>query len=376
MAINVTQSPASNVSANDPIVWKFQFTALGTGTQVKRMIYYLADASNNKIGDDYVWTPASTSEVQPFDAMDVLRGLVSTIWPTAAGAAQTDSNCVKAVKVRYAEATFDTANCSDTVSAYSDTATVNIWNTALNIDNASALTFTGGKTGFLMNSYPDIMEWSPDSEPYVWFGGIGSVRLTWYNNSGTSLANTTINFTGASTAKYLCIDWRLYGLTTAPATLKLEVNDGTGYITKWIKYSLCSCRDFYTCMNFLDPLGGRSSISLLCQNEISINREAKIVEVYNPTQTAGGTSVLNPKATETLKVQTVLDNTYEGLKYARALFGSPGYHIMRMSDSGTKTWYKFILTAGTTKVIEGKKDLLVELSGYLAEEKSGQSFDI
>ena len=62
MAINVTQSPASNVSANDPIVWKFQFTALGTGTQVKRMIYYLADASNNKIGDDYVWTPASTSE--------------------------------------------------------------------------------------------------------------------------------------------------------------------------------------------------------------------------------------------------------------------------------------------------------------------------
>ena len=129
-------------------------------------------------------------------------------------------------------------------------------------------------------------------------------------------------------------------------------------------------------MNFLDPLGGRSSISLLCQNEISINREAKIVEVYNPTQTAGGTSVLNPKATETLKVQTVLDNTYEGLKYARALFGSPGYHIMRMSDSGTKTWYKFILTAGTTKVIEGKKDLLVELSGYLAEEKSGQSFDI
>jgi len=376
MAINVTQSPASNVSANDPIVWKFQFTALGTGTQVKRMIYYLADASNNKIGDDYVWTPASTSEVQPFDAMDVLRGLVSTIWPTAAGAAQTDSNCVKAVKVRYAEATFDTSNCSDTVSAYSDTATVNIWNTALNIDNASALTFTGGKTGFLMNSYPDIMEWSPDSEPYVWFGGIGSVRLTWYNNSGTSLANTTINFTGASTAKYLCIDWRLYGLTTAPATLKLEVNDGTGYITKWIKYSLCSCRDFYTCMNFLDPLGGRSSISLLCQNEISINREAKIVEVYNPTQTAGGTSVLNPKATETLKVQTVLDNTYEGLKYARALFGSPGYHIMRMSDSGTKTWYKFILTAGTTKVIEGKKDLLVELSGYLAEEKSGQSFDI
>lgn len=376
MAINVTQSPASNVSANDPIVWKFQFTALGTGTQVKRMIYYLADASNNKIGDDYVWTPASTSEVQPFDAMDVLRGLVSTIWPTVAGAAQTDSNCVKAVKVRYAEATFDTSNCSDTVSAYSDTATVNIWNTALNIDNASALTFTGGKTGFLMNSYPDIMEWSPDSEPYVWFGGIGSVRLTWYNNSGTSLANTTINFTGASTAKYLCIDWRLYGLTTAPATLKLEVNDGTGYITKWIKYSLCSCRDFYTCMNFLDPLGGRSSISLLCQNEISINREAKIVEVYNPTQTAGGTSVLNPKATETLKVQTVLDNTYEGLKYARALFGSPGYHIMRMSDSGTKTWYKFILTAGTTKVIEGKKDLLVELSGYLAEEKSGQSFDI
>jgi len=376
MAINVTQSPASNVSANDPVVWKFQFTALGTGTQVKRMIYVLADASNNPIGSEGMWVPKSTGEVFPLDVSQLLPGLVSTMWPTAAGAAQTDSGCVAQIKVRYWESTFDTSDCSNTDGSVQSTSTVNVWNTALNNDSLTALTFTGGKTGYLMNTYPDLMEWSPDSEPYVWFGGIGSVRLTWYNNSGTSLANKTINFTGASTAKYLCIDWRLYGVTSAPATLKLEVNDGTGYITKWVKYSLCSCRDFYTCMNFLDPLGGRSSISLLCPNDISINREAKIIEIYNPTQTAGGSSVFNPKATETIKVSTILGNTYEGLKYARALFGSPGHHIMRMSSGGTNTWYKFILTAGTAKIIEGKKNLVVELSGYIADEKSGQSIDI
>lgn len=376
MAINVTQSPASNVSANDPIVWKFQFTALGTGTQVKRMRYYLADASNNQISDEYDWTPKSTSEVLSIDASRLSAGLVATAWPTAAGAAQTDSGCVTQIKIRYFESTFDTSDCSNTNGSVQNTSTVNVWNTALDFDTFEALDFTGGKTGLLMNSYPSLMEWSPDAEPYVWFGGIGSVRLTWYNNSGTSLANTTINFTGASTAKYLCIDWRLYGLTTAPATLKLEVNDGTGYITKWIKYSLCSCRDFYTCMNFLDPLGGRSSISLLCPNDISLTRETKIIEQYSPTKTSGGISNINPKSNEVIKVNTVLGRNYDAVKYARALLGSPGHHIMRMSDSGTKTWYKFILTAGTTKVIEGTKGLLVELSGYIAEDKGGQSSDI
>ena len=375
MAINVTQSPASRVSANDALVWKFQFSALGTGTQVKRMLYYLSDSANNSLSDTYVWTPKSASEVMTLDAKDLVTGLVSTSWPTAAGTLTTDSACVTTVKIRYAEATFDTSSCTDSVGSYASTSTVDVWNTSLDFDTATALDWSGGKTGYLMNSYPDMMEWSSDAEPYVWYGGTGSVKFTFYNSAGTPTA-ITLSPTGSTSAKYVCADWRYHGITTAPVTMKMEVNDGASTTTKWVKYSICSCRDFYTCLNFLDPLGGRSSVSLMCPSEISINREAKEVITYNPTQTAGGRSVLQPKATETIKVATILGNSYEGLKFARALMGSPGHHIMRMDGSGNKTWYKFILTGGSAKVIEGKKSLQVELTGFIADDKSGQSSDI
>lgn len=375
MAINVTQSPSSRVSANDPLIWKFQFSALGTGSQVKRMLYYLADSANNALSDTYVWTPKAATEVLTLDAKELVSGLVSTAWPTASGTATTDSGCVYTVKIRYSEATFDTSSCTDSVGSYASTSTTDVWNTSLDIDTAATLTWTGGKTGYLMNSYPSYMEWSSDAEPYIWYGGTGTVKFTFYNAAGTPTEVTT-TMSGSTSAKYLCADWRLHGITSAPVTLKIDISDGTGTTTKWAKYSVCSCRDFYTCLNFLDPLGGRSSVSLICPSEININREIKEVFSYNPTQTTGGRSVSQPKATETIKVATVLSNDFDGLKYARALFGSPGHHIMRMSSSGNKTWYKFILTGGSAKVIEGKKNLQVELSGYIADEKNGQPSDI
>lgn len=377
MAINITSSPATNVSAHNPIEWKFQFTALGTPPQVKKMIYYLADGSNNQISEIYIWTPKDTNEIQTFDASHIARGLVSTIFPSASGAQMTDTECVKQIKVRYAEVTFDTTTCEETVGAYSNSSTVNVWNVALNNDTAAILDFSGSRTGFLMNSYPSKMTWSPDAEPYIWFGGVGSIRLTWYSNTGASMANTTINFTTATTAKYLCIDWRFYSITTKPSSLKLEVNEGFGYVTKWIDLSLCSCRDFYTGLNFLDSRGGRSSVSLLCNGfEVSTQRSIAETYRYNPIQNERGRSVMNPDTKEQIKVQTILANTYEGQIYGRSLFASPGHHIMRMDSTGNKTWQKFIVTGGTTKILEGSKEILVEITGYLADNKNSQFSDL
>lgn len=47
-----------------------------------------------------------------------------------------------------------------------------------------------------------------------------------------------------------------------------------------------------------------------------------------------------------------------------------------MSEGGTKTWYKFILSPGDYLIIKQKETILIELTGYLSDDKSGQKIDI
>ena len=376
MAINITQAPASNCSAHDPIIWKFQFTALGTPPVERRLRYYLADSSGNRLSETYVWTPKSTAEQLTVDVSDTVKALLSTVFPSCSVGIQADSVPVKGIKIIYGESNFNTSTCVDTTSFDNETSVVYAWNTALNVDTASNFVWSGGKTGSLMNSYPSRMYWSTDSEPYMWFAGIGMAQITFYNLAGASLGTTNHNLTGATTAKYISLDWRCYSVASRPHSALLEVNEGTGYRNYIISYDVCSCRDFYTGITFLDPLGGRSHVSIECPSEISVQREGSEIYRYNPSATTKGRSFFNPVGSEQLKFKVVLGNTYEDQAFARALLGSPGHHLLRMANSGTKSWYKFILSGGTVTTIKQREKILIDLSGFLADDKSGQNLDI
>ena len=378
MAINVVTSPATNASAHDSIIWKFQFTSLGSPPNQKRMNYYLADSSGNRLSETYTWTPKSTAEVLTVDVGPIVRSILSTVFPSCNISVQNDSTVVKGIKIYYGESTFNTTTCADVVSPDNETSVVYAWNTALNNDSASDFVFSGGKTGVIMNSYPSKIRWSPDSEPYLWYAGAGVVQITFYTSAGVSLGTTSHSMLGAATAKYVSLDWRCYSVASRPASALLEVNDGTGYKNTLIVYDVCSCRDFYTGITFLDPKGGRSHISLNCPKDISIQREGSEVTQYISgfSATTKGRSFFNPKASDQIKVQAVIGNTYEDLAFARALLASPGHHILRMNAAGSNTWYKFILQGGTYNVIKDREELLIDITGFIAEEKGGQKIDI
>jgi len=251
MAINVTANPADNSSAHDQVIWKFQFTALGTPPVVVRMLYYLADSSGTRINEkDYHWYPKSTSEILPVNINDLVTESVYTAFPSCNTGIVTDSNAVKSFKIYYAIASFDTSDGSETIGAYSQTAVKAIWNTALNVETASKFDWSGGKTGTFMNSYPTRMKWSTDGEQYAWFAGVGSVRITWYSSTGATLTTITHSMTG-STAKYVSLDWRCHSIAK-PHSMLLEVNEGLGYNSTIVSYDACTCRGFYTGLTFLD----------------------------------------------------------------------------------------------------------------------------
>lgn len=374
MAVNVTANPADNSSANDNVVWKFQFTALGTAPVVVRMLYYLADSGGTRISEIYHWTPKSTTEILPVNIGDLLTEAVYTSFPSCNTGIVTDSNALKSVKVYYAIASFDTSTGIDSVAAYSQTAVKAIWNTALNVETASKFDWSGGKTGTFMNSYPTRMKWSTDGEQYAWFAGVGSVRITWYSSTGATLTTLTHSMTGA-TAKYVSLDWRCHSIAK-PHSMLLEVNEGLGYNSTIVSYDACTCRGFYTGLTFLDPLGGRSHVAINCPNEINLERSGGEIIRFDETITTKGRSFFNPSSKEKVKFTIPLGSTPEDLAFAKALIGSPGHHILKMSEAGVKTWYKFILNPGDYLVIKQRDTINVELSGYLADEKGGQKIDI
>jgi hypothetical protein len=119
-----------------------------------------------------------------------------------------DGIMTKTIKLYYAEADFNTDTCTDTVGSYSQTSTVTVWNAALNQDTKAQFTWTGGKTGCVMNGFPSVIHYSPDSEPYMWYAGEGTGSITFYTAAGVSLGTTAWTFTGATSAKFVSLDWR------------------------------------------------------------------------------------------------------------------------------------------------------------------------
>ncbi|MEP7197263.1 MAG: hypothetical protein ABI851_12145 [Saprospiraceae bacterium] len=376
MALNIVTNPASNSSANDPIIWKLQLTVLGSAPIEKRVTYYVADSAGTRISEIYVWTPKSTSEILQVDVNHILKGITSSAFPTCSVTPVVDTSAIKSVKLYYAENSFDTSTCIDTPGAYSQSSLIYVINSALNYENISAFDLSGGKTGALMNSYPTRMYWSPDSEPYAHYYGTGTVKITFYNAAGANISSTTHTMTGANTAKYVSLDWRCYSVSSAPASALLEVNDGTGWKSYIISMDVCSCRGFYTGLSFLDPLGGRSSVSIKCPSELNIIRTGTEIYSFSPTITTKGRGIVNPGAKEDIKISVQLGHTNEDLLFAKGLLGSPGHHLLKMSKSGVKTWFKFILEAGSISVIKEQQEIEIQLKGTLAEDYSGQSIDI
>ena len=373
MAINLISSPSSNVSSHNPIEWKLQLSAMGTLPVIKRCLYYLADSGGTKFSEIYVWTPTSTTEVFTVNAQSIVKGLLNTSFPVNSTGITTDSTAYKNIKLYYAESSFDTSTCIDTIGSYSTSSTITVYNLSLNFDTENKFVWSGGKTGTLMNSYPINMRATTESDMSLWFAGVGSIRLTWYNAAGTSLYTITHTMTG-STAKYISLDWRVHSVAK-PALLKYEVNEGTGYVDYFIRYDNCSCIDYYTSIKFLDPLGGRSDISINCDLSIDLDRTVSEYHQAGETITTKGRTQICAASSEKIKFFVSIGKYKEDLAFAKALVSSSGTHVLKIDSAGNKKWYKFYLESGSIRFKNKSESNYVELSGSFADNK-GQTIDI
>ncbi len=375
MAVVVDSSPNSKVSSNDPIIWKVHLSVMGTGTVVKRLIYWFDDGAGNKLSaaKDYVWTPISTVDTLPINAQVITEGFPKTSFPIASASVTVDTNAAKTVRLCYKESSYDTATCIDTLGSATYTTAVTVFNTALDIYTNTLFDWTGGITGCLMNSFASTNKLSQYTEPCFWYAGTGAAKITYYNSAGSTLGST-INYTitGALTVKYFCYDYKIHGITEVPFKCKLEINNGLGFVSYWFNYHSCSCKEFFSSLKFLDPKGGRSDVVINCDTDIyNLQRSSSTAKQYNTTTNlyADKTFLVKTKKELSLKIYVGVSNDYA--KFVMALFNSPSHHVLTTNAAGTQTWYKFILNNQTVKIVND----LVEVTGYLADELNSQKID-
>lgn len=375
MAVSLDSSPNSKVSANDPIIWKLHFTAMGTGTQIKRLIYWIDDGAGNKLSAEknYVWIPTSTTDTISINAQEITEGYTKTAFPIAGTGITVDTNAAKTIRLVYKESTFDTATCIDTLGSEAYSSAVTVFNSALDINTSTIFDWSGGVTGCLMNSFVGTMKLSKYTQPFFWYAGTGAAKITYYNSAGAAIGSTINHtFTGALTVKYCCLDFKVHGITETPFKCKLEIDNGLGFVSYWFNYHSCSCKEFFSSLKFLDPKGGRSDVVINCDTDIyQIQRTGSTARQYNSTSNlyVDKSFLVKSKKELTLKIYADISNDYA--KFVMLLLNSPSHHILSTSNSGTQTWYKFILNNQSAKIVNN----LVEVTGYLVDELNSQKID-
>jgi hypothetical protein len=383
MAISIISNPKKYSPAHWSVQWQFAMDDLGTLPERKDFGYYLAEEGGTRLMEDKKFKPFAEGDTFSKQFQSITKGLVYTSFPAELATAQTDSNFVKRVKLKYGEVNYNFDTCDSDKDISSETGVINLVNANVNSQThlvfGDSAGFTSPRTGLLLHERPSRWNLLHGSKDYVWFLGTGQIVLSYWNGSSQLGSNQIFNLTGANTAKYICLDYSLYSITTPPTHMNLFYSDGV--VESTIRADYCSCQeqDKYMGILFLEPRGGRSMMST--RKPLTIDIERTGTEIYKPfdnSQTqhkTGGRSIIIPKGTRKLTFETEFDFETGVQRWLENFCASPGFHAQRGYGAST-IWEKFILDPNTIRINEVNKLLKFSFSGYISESINGQTEDI
>ncbi len=383
MAINIVSSPKTYSPANWPVAWELELTDLGTPPTRLDLGYYLAEEGGTRITEDAKYKPFAASTPFKKDFSAVARGLVYTSFPTESASAQTDSNILKRVKLKYGEISFNSDTCVSVKTIGSDSSVINVINANVQADTHSLFGtssgFTAPRTGLMLHQRPTHWTLLHGSKDYIWFLGAGQIVLSYWNGASQLGSNQTFNLTGANTVKYVCLDYSLYSITTKPTHLKVFYSDGVVETTIQADYCCCAVQDDYLGVLWLEPFGGRSMLATGIPINASIDRSGR--EIFKPidySQTqfkTGGQSIMHSRGLKKLTFKTEIEKWAGYETMLNNFMSSPGHHLQKGYGANTK-WEKFVLEPGSEVIREKDKLVEFEFSGYVSEFVNTQQEDI
>ncbi len=386
MAVVLNSQPKTYCPAHWSVPFGISLSDLGTPPTRIDFGYYLAESGGTRLMEDKKYTPFATATEFTKDFKSLCRGLVYTSFPAELATQQTDSNIIKAVKLKYGEVSYNSNTCATVKTITFDSNVFYLLNAGANTDTqalfGTSSGFTAPRTGLLLSQRPDWWELQHGAKDYLWFLGAGTITVKYYNGTSQLGSTQTFNFSGATTVKYICLDYSLYSITTNPTHAIVTMWDGAnGDNGKSYRINYCFCpeQDNYLGVLFLEPMGGRGMLST--GKPLSIDQERTATTIYKPmdlTQSnhkTGGRSVIIPVGTRKLTFENQIDNAPGTTRWLQNFISSPGHHAQRGYGANTR-WEKFILDTGSVKLIERNKLINFQFSGYISEEINSQSEDI
>lgn len=384
MAINLISQPKKFTPVHFDVPFIIQMTDLGTPPTRLDFGYYLAESGGTRLQEDKKYKPFAINTDFHRNFKGIAKGLVYTSFPSESAMIQTDANIIKDIKLKYGEISFNSDTCATVKTITSDSNTFYVINAGANSDTialwGTSTGFTAPRTGLLLSQRPDVWKLYHGSKDYLWFLGIGTATLKYYNGA-TQLGSTqNFSFSGGTTVKYICLDYELYSITTPPTHATIVINDGTAEPGKeyMIEYCSCSEQDEYIGVLFLEPMGGRAMMATGEPLSDDVERTGQVI--YKPmdlSQTqhkTGGQGIIVPIGTRKLTFN-IQFNEYPGLiRYLQNFCSSPGHHAQKGFGSNTR-WEKFILDTSAVKIKERNKLIDFQFSGYLSETINAQNED-
>lgn len=385
MAVVLNSQPKKYSPAHWSVPFSISLTDLGTPPTRLDFGYYLADSGGTRLMEDKKYKPLAVSTPFIKEFKGVAGKQVYTSFPSELATAQTDSNIIKAVKLKYGEVSYNSTTCATVKTITSDSNTFYLLNSGANSDThalfGDSSGFTAPRTGLLLHQRPDHWKLLYGSKDYLWFLGVGTIVVKYYNGTAQVGGTQTFNLAGATTVKYICLDYALYSIGTPLTHATVKVFDGTtGDTGKTYQIDYCNCsdQDDYIGVLFLEPLGGRAMMAT--GKPLSIDLERTGTEIFKPldlTQAqhkTGGRSIIHSGGT----IKLTFNIQYEiwpGIEtYLQNFCASTGHHAQKGYGANTK-WQKFILDPGSIKIKERNSFLEFKFSGFISEEINTQNED-
>jgi len=385
MAISLISQPKKYSPAHWDVPFVVQMSDLGTPPTRLDFGYYLADAAGTRLQEDKKYKPYAIGTDFHVNFRAISRRLVYTSFPVESSAAQTDANIIKGVKMKYGEVSYNSTTCATVKTITSDSNTFYLINAGANTDThalwGTSSGFSAPRTGLLLHQRPDRWRLLHGSKDYLWYLGTGTIEIKYYNGA-TQLGSTqTFTLTGATTVKYVCLDYSLYSITAMPTHALVRVWDGTIDAGKEyrIEYCCCARQDDYLGVLYLEPMGGRAMLATGRPVSVDIERTGSEVNLsIDLTQLqhkSGGRTVLVPVGTRKIAFETEVIDAAGLEKMLQNFASSAGHHAQRGYGANLR-WEKFILDSGSVRISERNKIPVVAFSGYISEGVGVQSQDI